>query len=220
MLRGPSIASTEAIIERRYSHFDRLHTALKKAYPVQMRDIAFPKKILTGNFKAETIAQRSRAFEQFLTHVYSVSLLRVSIEFNRFFYESDLVQAYSNIHQGEYKTALPRLKTIVLLQQGLLGDTHIETAHTLCALVAVTSALEQDVVAQQYAETALLCFHKESVSEYLAPLLSLSIRLCWKLGKEKKDLESWQQLLHTQGVAVDTAPSLLEVIKKQYLNTL
>lgn len=216
VLKGPGISTAEAAIQRRYSDFERLHSSLKKRYSNELREISFPKKILTGNFKAETIAQRSRAFEQYLCHVYSISALRLSSEFISFFYEDDLRKAYDYLREKNYQKSLPILKSSLLLQQRLQGESHSEVLATLCALIAVHAELEQDEVAQSFADAAFQCLENDDRSLYLPSLLQLSIRLCWKLGKDKKDLEARQQRLKDNGLNVDNIPPLISVVKERF----
>ena len=216
MLKGPGISTADAAIQRRYSDFERLHSSLKSKFQDELRGISFPKKILTGNFKAETIAQRSRAFEQYLCHVYSISVLRTSSEFISFFYENDLRKAYEYIRTGNYKTSLPLLKASLLLQQRLQGETHSEVLATLCALVAIHAEIDQDHIAQGYAEAALQCIGTDNQNQFLPSLLQLSIRLCWKMGKDKKDLEARQQGLKKQGINVDTIIPLISLVKGRF----
>lgn len=47
-------------------------------------------KKLRRNFAAETIAKRSRAFEQYLSHLRSVAVLRGALCVRQFFYLPDL----------------------------------------------------------------------------------------------------------------------------------
>lgn len=212
MVTRPGVDPSQAIIDRRYSDFDHLHTALKKLYPSLMTDISFPTKKVTGNFKAETIAQRSRAFEQYLTHVYSIDILRLSPEFASFFYENDLDKAYRLLQDGHYKESIPILKSAALMQQKLLGEKNPNVISTLCSIVAVASAAEQDKLAQAFGEVAIQYIADDNRNEYLVPLLQTSIRLCWKLGKDKKDLEAKLQHLRDAGIQVDNAPNLLDLI--------
>ena len=216
MLKGPGINTADAVIQRRYSDFERLHTSLRKKFPNELRGISFPKKMITGNFKAETIAQRSRAFEQYLCHVYSISVLRLSRPFIAFFYEEDLYKAYEHICARNYQTSLTMLKSSLLLQQRLQGESHEEVIATLCALVAVHAEMEQDHVAQGYAEAVFQCLGNDDSNPCLPSLLQLSIRLCWKLGKEKKDLEARQQKLKEGGLNIDNIPSLLTLVKERF----
>lgn len=50
----------------------------------------FPGKKLRRNFTAETIAKRSRAFEQYLCHLCSLSALQRALCVRSFFYLADL----------------------------------------------------------------------------------------------------------------------------------
>lgn len=54
-------------------------------------------KKLRSNFTAETIAKRSRAFEQYLSHLCSVAALRGALCVRRFFYLPDLQAAQTSI---------------------------------------------------------------------------------------------------------------------------
>ena len=206
----------QAIVERRYSDFENLHISLKRLYPSLMTDISFPTKKVTGNFKAETIAQRSRAFEQYLTHVYSIDVLRLSPEFAAFFYENDLEKAYRWITEARYHESLHILKSAAHLQQKLLGDDHPAVASTLCAIVALCCILDQDKMAQGFAEAALQCIGNNDHNEYLVSLLQTSIRLCWKLGKDKKDLEARLQSLKDSGIQMDPHQPLLELVLNRH----
>ena len=177
-----------------------------------MSDIAFPKKVVTGNFKPETIAQRSRAFEQYLSHIYTIDILRLSTEFAEFFYKKDLKDAYELLANGQFSEALPILKTAMHLQQRLLGEGHEEVIKTQCALVAACCETGQMILAQGFSEIALQCIGKDDHNDYLPSLLQLSIRLCWKLGKDKVDLESRQAALKERGLDVDSPPPLLKLV--------
>ncbi|XP_042370586.1 sorting nexin-21 [Plectropomus leopardus] len=81
---------TPAIITRRYSDFQRLHATLRRNHGDQMERVCFPRKKLRRNFTAETIAKRSRAFEQYLSHLCSLTALRGALCVRQFFYLSDL----------------------------------------------------------------------------------------------------------------------------------
>ena len=177
-----------------------------------MRDIAFPRKKVTGNFKPETIAERSRAFEQFLAHVFSMDSLRVTTEFADFFYGMDIREAYHKLRNGSYNEAIDIFKECLGIQRKLLGDCHRGVLATLCALTAASHALERHSHAHLYAESALRCAHEVLGSRYTVPLLELSIRLCWQLGKDKSDLEEELREMGRQGHSTSGAQSLLEVV--------
>jgi PX domain len=76
IIRSAAVDNAPAKINRRYSDVSRLHNSLRRTFPTLMRDIRLPPKQLSGNYKPETIARRSRAFEQYLGHVFSIDALR------------------------------------------------------------------------------------------------------------------------------------------------
>ncbi|ELT93151.1 hypothetical protein CAPTEDRAFT_175372 [Capitella teleta] len=205
------------VIDRRYSDFERLNQALRKKSPLLMRGIAFPKKKITGNFKSETIAARSRAFEQFLTHIFSTDSLRVLTEFSDFFYGHTLREAYQKLVNGAYAEAIPLFKTSLGVQRKLQGDFHHHVLTTLCALTACAYSLERFENAHLFSESALECLGGCQGRKYTVPLIELSIRLCWQLGKEKVDLENRLKDLRAKGHVVDGAPSLLEVVVSDFM---
>jgi len=123
----PDVAdSSPAKINRRYTDFRKLNSALRRQYPALMRDISFPAKRLSGNYKPSTIAQRSRAFEQYLTHIFAVGALRTSSELAEFLYGDDLHEGYRRIVDGDYRGALAPLRSAWRLQAHLHGDTDPE----------------------------------------------------------------------------------------------
>ncbi|XP_068187234.1 sorting nexin-21 [Antennarius striatus] len=110
---------TPAIITRRYSDFQRLHATLRRNHGDQMERVCFPRKKLRRNFTAETIANRSRAFEQYLSHLCSLSALRGALCVRQFFYLSDLQTAQLLIRVGRYQEALGPLLNAKRLQEKL-----------------------------------------------------------------------------------------------------
>jgi len=129
MVRPDMTDSSPAKISRRYSDFSHLNTALRRQYPALMRDISFPGKRLRGNFKPSTIARRSRAFEQYLTHVFAVGALRTSAELSEFLYGDDLREGYRRMVDGSYTEALAPLRSAWRLQAHLHGDTDSEVLY-------------------------------------------------------------------------------------------
>jgi len=130
MVRPDVTESSPAKISRRYSDFRRLNTSLRHEYPALMHDISFPAKRVSGNFKPSTIAQRSRAFEQYLTHVFAVGALRTCTALAEFLYGDDLREGYRRIVDGDYRGALAPLRSAWRLQAHLHGDVDPEvTCH-------------------------------------------------------------------------------------------
>lgn len=108
-----------AIITRRYSDFQRLHATLRRNHGDQMERVCFPRKKLRRNFVAETIAKRSRAFEQYLCHLCSVATLRGALCVRHFFYLGDLQTGQLLVRVGRYQEALGPLLNAKRLQQKL-----------------------------------------------------------------------------------------------------
>lgn len=212
ILRDSTVDPSPVVVDRRYSDFEKLNSSLRQKFAQLMSEIVFPKKVLMGNFKPETIAQRSRAFEQYLTHVYSVDLLLYSKQFADFFYGDDLATAHTHILNGQYKDCVHLLRSVLYIQQKLLGESHRDVIATLCAMVAALYALEDDVQALSLVQVALKCIDLDEHNCHLVPLLQVGVRLCWKLGRDKKNLEEHLHLLKSHGLNVHSAPALLELV--------
>ncbi|XP_029013508.1 sorting nexin-21 [Betta splendens] len=110
---------TPAVITRRYSDFQRLHTMLRRNHGDQMARVYFPRKKLRRNFTAETIAKRSQAFEQYLTHLCSLTSLHAAPCVRDFFYLRDLQTGQVFIRVGRYQDALGPLLNAKRLQHKL-----------------------------------------------------------------------------------------------------
>ena len=212
ILQDSSTDPSPVIMDRRYSDFEKLNSSLRHKFSQLMSEIVFPKKLLVGNFKPETIAQRSRAFEQYLTHVYSVDLLLYSKQLADFFYGVDLRAAHAHILNGQYGDCLPVLRSVLHVQRKILGESHPDVVATLCGMVAALYALGDDVQALSLVQVALKCIDADERNCHLVPLLQLGARMCWTLGKDKKDLEDRLYLLKAHGLNTDSADTLLETI--------
>lgn len=216
LLRSCRTDSMPVKIEKRFTDLSCLNTTLRKRFSQLMRDISFPSKRISGNFRAETIANRSRSFEQYLSHLFSIEMIRTSSEFTDFFYGPRLREGYRLIQNGIYTDALPFLILSWKLQTKILGNCNVETVSTLCAVVACYTSLEQDSQAEMYAELALESIANDDRNPHLIPLLKLHIRLCWKMGKDKKKLELRLETLKQKGHEVDGSLSLLEQVVNRF----
>ncbi|CAL8279317.1 unnamed protein product [Boreogadus saida] len=110
---------TPAVITRRYSDFQRLHATLRRNHGDQMHGVCFPRKKLRSNYTAQTIARRSRAFEQYLSHLCSGAVLRGASCVRLFFYLPDLLTGQLLIRVGRYQEALGPLLNAKRLQTKL-----------------------------------------------------------------------------------------------------
>ncbi|XP_078144306.1 sorting nexin-21 [Centroberyx gerrardi] len=158
---------TPAVITRRYSDFQRLHATLRRNHGDQMERVCFPRKKLRRNFTAETIAKRSRAFEQYLSHLCSLSALREALCVRQFFYLADLQTGQLLIRVGRYQEALGPLLNAKRLQNKLGWTSYYDnqaqapppaSSHwffTLVALSCCFQEVEQLEEAQEHCDLAL-----------------------------------------------------------------
>lgn len=177
MIQSGAFDKTPGLITRRYSDFERLHGRLRRHHCDEMEGLCFPRKKLRKNFAAETIAKRSRAFEQYLSHVHSLTGLRRSPVFLEFFYLGDLRAGQMLMRVGRYQEAMGPLLNALRLQeklgcQQLLQQQQQHHHHhqqpqqqssshgahwlfNLCALVSCFQDLEQLEEAQEHCDRAL-----------------------------------------------------------------
>ncbi|XP_071205185.1 sorting nexin-21-like isoform X2 [Salvelinus alpinus] len=225
---------TPAVITRRYTDFERLHSRLRRRHGDHMERVCFPRKRLRKNFVAETIAKRSRAFEQYLTHMHSLAELRRSPTFLEFFYLGDLQAGQMLMRVGRYQEALGPLLNGLRLQeklgceqQGKQQPHHQQGTHwlfTLLALVTCFQELEQLGEAQEHCDRALrdVAPSPEALQQHLfhpllIPLLQTNVRLSWKISKDKRRWEVLLQEIQDSGADVGNQPSLKEYLMKENL---
>ncbi|KAK6308030.1 hypothetical protein J4Q44_G00213010 [Coregonus suidteri] len=225
---------TPAAITRRYTDFKRLHSCLRRRLRDDMERVGFPRKKLRKNFVAETIAKRSRAFEQYLTHLHSLAELRRSPTFLEFFYLGDLQAGQMLMRVGRYQEALGPLLNGLRLQEKLGCEQqakqqphHQQGTHwlfTLLALVTCFQELEQLGEAQVHCDRALrvLAPSPEALQQHhfhplLIPLLQTNVRLSWKISKDKRQWEVLLQEIQDSGADVGNQPSLKEYLMKETL---
>lgn len=180
---------------------------------------------------AETIAKRSRAFEQYLAHLHSLPDLRQSPVFLQFFYLGDLRGGQMLLRAGQYREALGTLQNALRLQEKLgcqqqQQDPQQRThwIFNLLALVACFQELEQLGEAQEHCDRALQdltpsqdALQQQQLHPLLIPLLQVNVRLSWKISKDKRRWEALLQELQDRGVDVVNQPSLKEYLTKEEL---
>lgn len=234
LIQSGMFDETPAAITRRYTDFKRLHSCLRRRHRDNMERVGFPRKKLRKNFVAETIAKRSRAFEQYLTHMHSLAELRRSPTFLEFFYLGDLQAGQMLMRVGRYQEALGPLLNGLRLQeklgceqQGKQQPHHQQGTHwlfTLLALVTCFQELEQLGEAQEHCDRALrdLAPSPEALQQHhfhplLIPLLQTNVRLSWKISKDKRQWEVLLQEIQDSGADIGNQPSLKEYLMKEAL---
>ncbi|XP_042318528.1 sorting nexin-21 isoform X2 [Sceloporus undulatus] len=218
LIQAGQFDKAPATISRRYSDFERLNRHLRRRFGADMVDISFPRKRLRRNFTAETIAKRSRAFEQFLSHLHSLSEVRRSAEYLEFFFLEDLREAQHMTCSGLYREALVAWTNAHRLQEKL-GASH--SGHfllTLAGLAVCHQELEQFDNAYASCEQALRLLGAQESHTLLVPFLQTHVHLAWTLGKDKREAEARLQGLQVaHGGGLLPSPTLKELLIKQPL---
>nr|XP_020662680.1 sorting nexin-21 [Pogona vitticeps] len=217
LIRTGQFDKAPATIARRYSDFERLNRHLRRQFGSDMAGISFPRKRLRRNFAAETIAKRSRAFEQFLAHLHSLPEIRRSATYLEFFFLGDLREAQRATCSGLYREALAAWTNAHQLQDKL-GVCH--SGHflvTLAGLAVCQQELEQFAEAHASCERALQLLEGQDRHPLVAPFLQTYIHLSWVLGRDKRQAEARLQGLQDAGGGGLQPPTLKELLIKQPL---
>nr|XP_027328583.2 sorting nexin-21 isoform X3 [Anas platyrhynchos] len=217
LIRSGQFDKAPATIARRYSDFERLNRRLRSRFGCDMAGIAFPRKRLRRNFTAETIAKRSRAFEQFLSHLHSIAEIRRSPEFLEFFFLQDLRAAQRLTCTGMYREALATWANACRLQErlGVCGSGRFLL--TLAGLAVCHQELDQLGEAHGCCEQALQLLEAQDSHPLLGPFLQAHVHLAWKVGKDKRRSEARLQGLQEAGLPLQQQPSLKECLIKEPL---
>jgi len=211
--------SSQTLIIRRYSDFEAFHHRLKKQFSSLLSNISFPRKILTGNFTSQTIAKRSTAFEQYLTHLFSHFDVRYSQVFMEFFLGNSYSDGVLHFLEKNFILAIAEFEKSLPILEKLYGDFHPCVCYCVCALVSCYGSIDKPVVAHACVEVALRCCLAEGSAaddELRVALMLTAIRLCWTLGKEKQDLEEKVSTLKQQGLDVTLVPDLRDVLTSSF----
>nr|XP_047906655.1 sorting nexin-21 isoform X2 [Anser cygnoides] len=217
LIRSGQFDKAPATIARRYSDFERLNRRLRSRFGCDMAGIAFPRKRLRRNFTAETIAKRSRAFEQFLSHLHSIAEIRRSPEFLEFFFLQDLRAAQRLTCTGMYREALATWANACRLQErlGVCGSGRFLL--TLAGLAVCHQELDELGEAHSCCEQALQLLEAQDSHPLLGPFLQAHVHLAWKVGKDKRRSEARLQGLQEAGLPLQQQPSLKECLIKEPL---
>ncbi|NXJ89675.1 SNX21 protein, partial [Corythaixoides concolor] len=217
LIRAGRFDKAPAAIARRYSDFERLNRRLRCRFGCDMAGVAFPRKRLRRNFTAETIAKRSRAFEQFLSHLHSIAEIRRSPEFLEFFFLQDLQAAQRLTCTGMYREALATWANAYRLQDrlGVCGSGRFLL--TLAGLAVCHQELDELGEAHGCCEQALQLLEAQGSHPLLGPFLQAHVHLAWKVGKDKRRSEARLQDLREAGLPLQQQPTLKECLIKEPL---
>ncbi|CAH6816570.1 sorting nexin-20 [Phodopus roborovskii] len=190
VIQTGSFDSNKAVVERRYSDFERLQKALLKRFGPELEDVAFPRKRLTGNLSAETICERRLELRDYLRLLNAVRAVRRSREFADFLTRPELREAFGCLRAGQYARALDLLGRVLPLQEKLTAHCPSATVPALCAMLVCLRDLERPAEAFAVGERALQRLRARESHRYYAPLLDAMVRLAYALGKDFASLQS------------------------------
>lgn len=216
VIQTGSFDSNKAILDRRYSDFERLQKNLLKSFGEEIEDVPFPKKHLMGNFTQEMISERKLAFKEYLSQLYAIRCVRRSREFIDFLTRAELKEAFGCLRAGQYTKALDILVRAVPLQEKLTGHCPAMVVPALCATLVCHRELERPLEAFAAGERALERLGAREGHRYFAPLLDAMIRLAYALGK---DFVSLQERLEESQLRKPTSRgfTLKELTVREYL---
>ncbi|XP_018564297.1 sorting nexin-21 isoform X1 [Anoplophora glabripennis] len=204
-----------SVIERRYTHFLNLYNDLRKEQPQLMASIAFPKKVLLGNFDNELISTRSTGFESLLKHITMESKLRSSNSLLKFLQEVELLKAKDLLDKKDHDLAYPILENNFKLLNKVFTDRSPAVLLALCRLLACTLSIPGMPHSLKWADLTLHRYEGVSDSDLLqlyVPLLQTCARVWWQNGRNKDELEQRLATLQKQGVKVGESMSLMDAV--------
>lgn len=212
-----------AVIERRYSDFSYVYESiLRNFHPSILGDFLFPKKVLIGNFKAEVITERTEAFHKFLNLIANCDNLLYSEYFYSFLSSEEHNEAVSHIKLSRYAEAAPLLESIFRVREKLLTISNANVLQCLCELVATLDAVRKPELALSYAVVAAKSFelvkgHPDAEAMRVS-YLKLTSQLAGALGHDKKGYDKQLAELRYQGVKLENALPLIELIREKYIH--
>ncbi|KAM4834000.1 sorting nexin-20 isoform 2-T3 [Thomomys bottae] len=212
-----SFDSGRAVVERRYSDFERLHRSLRKAFAEEMEDVALPRKRLAGCLAAAAVGERARALREYLRQVHAIRAVRRSREFADFLTRPELCEAFGCLRAGRYARALELLGRALPLHEKLTAHWAPARVPALCALLLCHRDLGRPDDAFAAGERALRCLQARESHRYYRPLLDAMVHLAYALGK---DFVSLQALLEESRLRrpADRSVTLKELTVREYLS--
>lgn len=197
-------------IERRYTDFLNLYEALKKEHYELLQCVAFPKKVMMGNFNAELIAERALAFENFLDYLITVPKLRESIYFLSFIQDDELNKACKLLDERRNELAVPILENCFQLVNKIYLDKSRPVLLLLCRLVSACASPIPHPASDRWADLALRRYEHVSDIELLVlyiPLLHTCANLFWQKGRDPQMINNRLEEMGKRGIKIkNTVP--------------
>ncbi|XP_058501303.1 sorting nexin-20 [Solea solea] len=217
VLRSGSFDSRRSSVERRYSDFLRFHHKLLQEFSDELEEVLLPRKLFTGNFCPEVIAERRAALQDYLARVYDVRCVRRSSHFATFFTEREQQLAHALLRGGQFEAALEQLQLVLEMEEKLLPwQSPALVVPTLSALAVCYRDLERAEQAFAAAQRALPVVRRYGLDRHRVALLDLLVDVGYELGRPVAQVqEELMRLKDTERGQV--SHSLKELVVQQFL---
>lgn len=216
-MRSGSFDSRRVSVERRYNDFSIFHHKLLQEFDEELEDVVLPRKVLTGNFSPEIIAERRLSLQDYLAKLYATRCVRHSPHFPEFFTEQEQKRAHSLLRAGQFRPALDQLQMVLEIQEKLLPwQKPTLIVPTLCAMVICYRDLEELDKAFGAAQRALPPVRRYGLKDYRAALLDLLVDLGYQLGHPVAQLQEELTVLRDAERGQVSSRSLKELVVREF----
>ncbi|XP_059916755.1 sorting nexin-20 [Gadus macrocephalus] len=217
IMRSGSYDSQRVAIERRYSDFFRFHQQLLEKFSEELEEVHFPRKLLSGNFNPEVIAERRLGLQDYLGKIYAVRCVRYSSHFPEFFAGQEQRRAHDLLRAGQFKPATEQLQaTLTLLEKVAPWQSATLLVPTLCALAVGHRDLEELGEAFSAAHRALPAVRRYGLHRYRAALLELLVDVGYQLHRPVAQLQEELSLFRDSERGRVSSASLKEVVVQEF----
>ncbi|XP_042339225.1 sorting nexin-20-like, partial [Plectropomus leopardus] len=217
VMRSGSFDSHRVSVERRYSDFSRFHHKLQEEFSEELEEVALPRKLLSGNFSPEIIAERRLALQDYLAKLYGVRCIRHSPHFPTFFTEQEQRRAHGLLRAGQFRPAAEQLQKVFEVEEKLLPwQSPSLIVPTLSALAVCYRDLEEPEQAFATAQRALPPVRRYGLKAYRAALLELLVDLGYQLGRPVAQLQDELTVLRDAERGRVSPRSLKELVVQQF----
>lgn len=218
VMRSGSFDSCRVSVERRYSDFSRFHHKLLQEFSEELEEVVLPRKLLTGNFSPDVIAERRVALQDYLAEVYAVRSVRRSPHLPRFLTEQEQRRAHGLLRAGQFELALQQLQRVLEMEEKLLPwQSPTLIVPTLSALAVCHRDLDQPEQAFMTAQRALPAVRRYGRKRHRAALLDLLVDVGYQLGHPVAQIQEELSVLRDAERGEVSCCSLKELVVQEFL---
>lgn len=212
-----TLDADQAVVERRYREFYELNQGLRKECPKVVKDVAFPKKkLFSKKFEGQTVEDRTRTFEKYLTYIYHQEGVIETKAFQKFFYRPHLKQATQHLKCESYDESYEEYRLALELQKKL-GSSQHNLITSMCGIVETSSKLKEFERAERVGEECLDVMKYDVGDIYLLGLLQSVIEVKKSLRKPTEPMRGvLKECLKKAGCDRESIQSLRVLLVKKF----